>query len=59
MKTAEEREQEFRDDLSALLRKHLAVIIIGTDGHGYNIYSGFTKIKLLDDDPENVYEFLL
>ena len=57
--TAQEREQEFRDDLSELLKKHLAVITFIGDDYNYNIYSGLTKIKLLDDNSENVFEFLL
>ena len=46
MKTAAEREAEFRADLDALLKRHSAEIDITDDGKPWGMHSGVVRISM-------------
>ena len=46
MKTADQREVEFRSDLEALLKKHKAEIDITDDGRSWGMHSGICRVSI-------------
>lgn len=60
MKTAEQREQEFRQDLAALLEKHGAEVEITDDRKPYGLHSGVCVISMQsvwDDDANLIADY--
>ncbi len=60
MKTAKEREAEFRADLAELLRKHRAELNVTDDGRPYGMQSGVCEVYLegvFDEDGNVIEEF--
>lgn len=53
MKTANQIEKEFRDDLALLLKKYNAELEITDDGKGYGMHSGIARITITPKDYEN------
>ena len=47
MKTAEQREAEFRKELQALLDKHGAELEVTDDGKDYGMHSGVCRITMM------------
>ena len=46
MKTAEQREQHFREDLRKLLKRHEAEMVVTDDGKPYGMQSAICKIEM-------------
>lgn len=46
MKTAKQREEEFRADLAALLEKHGAEIDVTDDGRPFGMHSGICLVTM-------------
>lgn len=60
MKTAAQREEEFRRDLEALLEKHGADLSIGDDGKPWGMHCGIANISMwaeYDDQNNCIAEF--
>ena len=60
MKTAKQREDEFRADLKALIEKHGAEIDVTDDGRPYGMQSGVCQVMMMgkyDKDGEPVEEY--
>ncbi len=60
MKTAKQREAEFRADLDTLLKNHDAEIDITDDGKGYGAHRGIVIVSMngsWDGDGEPVAEY--
>ena len=60
MKTKEELEKDFRDDLKLLLEKHNAEMDITDDGKSYGMHSSIVTISIMstwDDKGETTSKF--
>lgn len=60
MKTARQREEEFRADFKALLSKYGAEINVTDDGRPYGMHSGVCTVTMdgtHDKDGETIEEF--
>lgn len=53
MKTAKQRESEFRADLKALLEKHKAELDITDDGRNYGMHSGIAVVTMMNEWDED------
>jgi endo-1,4-beta-D-glucanase Y len=50
MKTAEQREKQFREELHRLLTRHGATIVVTDDGKPYGMHSAVCRIEMDDED---------
>ena len=60
MKTKEEREKHFREELRQLLSRHQAELDIGDDGKPYGMQSGVATItmeSIWNDDGDLIADF--
>lgn len=60
VKTAKQREEEFRADMKALLEKHHAEIDVTDDGRPYGMHSGVCRVTMdgkYDSYGETLEEF--
>ena len=53
MRTSKEREQEFRNDLAALLKKHKAELTITDDGASYGMHVGVAEVYMISEYDES------
>jgi hypothetical protein len=49
MRTAKQREEEFRADLKALLEKHKAELDITDDGRSYGMHNGIAVVTMMGE----------
>ena len=59
VKTSQQREDEFRADLAALLEKHHAELEVTDDGKPHGMHNGICRITMMNefDDGEEVAQF--
>lgn len=53
MRTAKEREEAFRSDLSELLAMHKAKLSVTDDGKGYGMYCGIAEVAMMGEWDES------
>ena len=53
MKTSKAREQEFRNDVAALLNKHKAELFITDDGASYGMHVGVAVVSMISECDES------
>lgn len=49
MRTAKQREEEFRADLEALLEKHKAELVITDDRRSYGMHNGIAVVTMMGE----------